>query len=55
MSPQKLFLISGRLIAVINRFELAVGGDVLHLQGQLVHLRPGIPEVCFKLDDGGGC
>ena len=55
MASQKLFLIPGCLIAVIDRFELAVGGDVLHLQGQLVHLRPGIPEACFKLDDGGGC
>ena len=26
---------------------------MLHLQGQLVHLRPGIPEVCFELGDGG--
>ena len=48
MSPQKLFLISGRLIAVIDRFELAVGADVLHLQGQFADLRPGIPKIRFK-------
>ena len=53
MSPQKLFLISGRLIAVIDRFELAVGADVLHLQGQFVDFRPSIPEVCFEADNGG--
>ena len=54
MSPQKLFLISGRLIAVIDWLELAVGGDVLHLQGQLVDFRPGVPEVCFELGNRDG-
>ena len=53
MPSQKLFLITGRLIAVINRFELTVGADVLHLQGQFVDLCPGVPEVCFELGDGG--
>ena len=55
MSPQKLFLISGRLIAVIDRLELAVGGDVLHLQGQFVDFCPGIPKIRFETGNGGGC
>ena len=43
------------LLAVIDWLELAVGGDVLHLQGQLVDFRPGIPKVRFQPGSGGGC
>ena len=54
MPSQKLFLIPGRLIAVVDWFELAVGADVLHLQDQFVDLRPGIPKIRFKPGNRGG-
>ena len=47
MPPEEFFLVSGLAVLVIQGTELAVGGGVLHGEGQPLHFLLCCPEVCL--------
>src|SRR5699024_3160209 len=52
MPPEEFLLVPGLAVFLIQGTELAVGGGVLHGEGQPLHLLLCCPEVC--LHPGGG-
>ena len=52
MPPEEFLLVPGLAVLVIQRTELAVGGSVLHGEGQPLHFLLRCPE--FRLHSGGG-
>ena len=52
MSPEEFLLVPGLAVLVIHGTELAVGGGVLHGEGQPLHFFLRCPEV--RLHPGGG-
>ena len=55
MSPEKFLLVPGLAVLVIQRTELAIGGSVLHGEGQPLHFLFGGPEICLYPGGGGRC
>ena len=47
MPPEEFFLVPGLAVLVIQGTELAVGGGVLHGEGQPLHFLLCCPEVCL--------
>ena len=52
MPPEEFLLVPGLAVLVIQGTELAVGGGVLHGEGQPLHLLLRCPEI--RLHPGGG-
>ena len=53
MPPQEFLLVPGLAVLVIQGTELAVGGSVLHGEGQPLHFLLRCPEVCLHLGGSG--
>lgn len=53
MPPEELLLVPGLAVFLIQGTELAVGGGVLHGEGQPLHFLLCCPEVCLHPDGGG--
>lgn len=54
MSPEEFLLVPGLAVLVIHGTKLAVGGGVLHGEGQPLHLLLRCPEIRLH-PGGGGC
>ena len=53
MPPEEFLLVPGLAVLVIQGTELAVGGGVLHGEGQPLHLLLRCPEIRFHPGGGG--
>ena len=53
MPPEEFLLVPGLAVLVIQGTELAIGGGVLHGEGQLLHFLFGGPELCLYSGGGG--
>lgn len=55
MPPEEFLLVPGLAVLVIHGTELAVGGGVLHGEGQPLHFLLRCPEVRLHPGGGGRC
>ena len=54
MPPEEFLLVLGLAVLVIQGVELAIGGSVLHSEGQPLHFLFGGSEIRLY-PGGGGC